>query len=202
MRRLGPITEAEMIAAFLQGELASSRFGSHIEDLLRRDGRSLDIIQHPNWHDEDENLFRRSVLDAYRGYDARTGLFADFPRDVQWARALLTPDEFGRVRYINYDYWNELSGGSRRPVDAAMRVAAGYEAFGVSNAACWAIAAARARGEPLPAPILVGTGRVDDMVVLEGNLRLTAYYLRPETIPSEIGAIVGTLPALKRWTES
>ena len=201
MRECGPITEAEMIAVFLKGELASPRFGTQIEVLLRRDGRNFDVIRTPDLHDENENLYRRAVLDAYRGFDARTGLFDGFPHDVRWVRARLTPAELGQVRYINYTYWNELSGGSRRPADAAAQVAAGREAFGVSNQPFWVVAAALAQGAPVPEPIFVGTGQAGDLVVLEGNLRLTAYFLQPDAIPSEIEAIIGTSPDFTHWTE-
>jgi hypothetical protein len=202
MRELGPLTEAEMIAVFLQGELASSRFGPDIAAQLRQDGRSSAIIANPNVHDAAENAYRRTVLDAYRGYDARTGLFDGFPHNVQWMRAVLTRKEFGHVRYINYDYWLDLSGGARRPADAAMRIIEGHEAFGVSNDPAWAIAATLERRDPIPPLIIVGSGEVDDLIVLEGHLRLTAYVLRPEAIPSEIEVIVGTSPAMRQWTES
>jgi hypothetical protein len=199
MREFVSISEEEMIAAFLQGEINSSRFGSQIEDVLHQDGRALEIIRHPDLNDAADNRYRRYVLDAYRGYDARTGLFAGFPRDVRWMRLRLTPEELRQVRYINYSYWNELSGGSRRPVDAAARVAAGFEAFDVSNASYWALAEALARGDPVSSPILVGSGQEGDLVILEGHLRLTAYFLRPQSIPPATEAIVGISPELRRW---
>jgi hypothetical protein len=34
---------------------------------------------------------------------------------VDWYHGVLQPDEFSRVRFIDYSYWIELSGGSRRP---------------------------------------------------------------------------------------
>jgi hypothetical protein len=199
MRELGFIGEEGMIAAFLQGELNSPRFGSQIAHLLRQDGRTLDIVQHPNLDDADENRYRRSVLDAYRAYDARTGLFNGFPHDVQWMRARLTSEDLHQVRYIDYSYWNALSGGTRRPVDAAAQIAAGYEAFGVSNARFWTLGEALERGEPVPAPIIVGSGQEGDVVILEGHLRLTACFLRPQASPPEMEAIVGISPALSQW---
>ena len=36
----------------------------------------------------------------------------------------MTPAEFSKVRYIDYDYWVELSGGSRLATDAAARLLA------------------------------------------------------------------------------
>lgn len=37
------------------------------------------------------------------------------------------------VRYIDWSYWLELSGGSRGPMDAAWRIRDGFEAFRVRN---------------------------------------------------------------------
>jgi hypothetical protein len=46
---------------------------------------------------------------------------------------MLTPDELMAVRYINYSYWIELSAGTGRPNDAADRVRAGIDVFGVPS---------------------------------------------------------------------
>jgi hypothetical protein len=34
----------------------------------------------------------------------------------------ITPAELARVRFIDYDYWVELSGGTRLAVDTARRI--------------------------------------------------------------------------------
>jgi hypothetical protein len=49
----------------------------------------------------------------------------------------LTPSELLRVKYINYDYWVELSGGSRLAADAPARIRAGAAPFHVRSE--WAI---------------------------------------------------------------
>ena len=50
-----------------------------------------------------------------------------FRTDVRWERALLCEDGLTRIEYINYDYWVELSVGSRQPSDAAERVRQGVD---------------------------------------------------------------------------
>jgi hypothetical protein len=42
---------------------------------------------------------------------------------------VITPAELATVRYVDYDYWVELSGGSRLAVDAAPRIRAGVAPF-------------------------------------------------------------------------
>jgi hypothetical protein len=60
------------------------------------------------------------------------------------------------------------------------------------------VAAARAiaRGEPMPPLILVGATR-DDLVCLEGHLRLTGHALAG--FPTDLECLVGTSPAMGRW---
>lgn len=80
------------------------------------------------------------------------------------------------MRYLDYSYWVELSGGSRRPTDAAARIKAGLRAFDVPNEPFVDAAHAVIGGERFPPLILVGE-RQDNLVCLEGHLRLTAYAL-------------------------
>ena len=42
----------------------------------------------------------------------------------------IAPAELAEVRYVQYDYWDELSGGSRLTVDAAARIRAGVARSG------------------------------------------------------------------------
>jgi hypothetical protein len=44
---------------------------------------------------------------------------------------VITPTELSRVRYIDYDYWVELSRGTRLASDAAPRIRAGVAPFGM-----------------------------------------------------------------------
>jgi hypothetical protein len=200
MRYLGDCSENEMIAAFLQAEIASPRFLAEIEAALRAAGLRRRIVTAPDFESANENQARRQLLSTYRGYGRDAGLFDGFPTDVRWLRALLDRDDLRRVRYIDYSYWVELSGGSRLPGDAARRIAADVEPFGVSNAPFRAVRDRLARGEHLADMIVVGASGDDDLVVLEGHLRLTAIHLLPlERRPLEIPAIVGISPRFADW---
>ena len=63
----------------------------------------------------------------------------------------ITPAELAAVRYIGYDYWVELSGGTRLPGDAAARIRAGVTVFGVSSDRPLSMARAVADGARFPA---------------------------------------------------
>ena len=126
----------------------------------------------------------------------------DAPRiDPELAQLLppLTPEELARVRYIDYDYWVELSGGSRLPTDAIPRIHAGVAPFGVSSEWALRLADAIAAGADIPPLILVAPQEEGSMVVLEGHARLTAYLLRPEVLPTELLVLVGYSPEIVCW---
>jgi len=187
-----------MVASFVSGELSSERFGAGIGDQLTAMGEPQGLVTQPDLADSRENEARANVLAATRGYGQDRELFEFFPADVRWVRASLAPDELAVVRYIEYPYWNEISGGSRLPAHAARRIQAGAEAFGVSNERFLAAAAAVARGERFPPLILAGV-ELGKLVCLEGNLRLTAHALA--NFPVEVECLVGTAPTLGRWSQ-
>jgi hypothetical protein len=212
MRTVRPISEAEMVALFLATEYPSPRTHQHILQVLQREGWPPSIIEQPNLRDGQENAQRRSILGAYRGYGQNTdyfeGLpsdmeytdyFEGFPPDVQWEQAMLSRQELEQVRYIEYDYWVELSGGSRLPRDAREHILAGDEVFGVSNQRVLQMAEAFRSGTQFPTLILVGKNRESPLVVLEGHMRLTAMFLAPECLPAGLEVMVGFSEQMENW---
>lgn len=198
MRVLGGITEDEMVACFLRGELTSRRFGADVRSRLAALGRPERLLTEPDLADAQANAARRAVLAATRGYGEDRELFRDFPAEVDWVRAVLSADELARVRYMDYSYWEELSGGSRLPADAARRITAGFRAFDVPNDRFVAAARAITAGEWFSPLILVGETR-EALVCLEGHLRLTGHALAG--FPSDVECLVGTAPTMRRWTQ-
>lgn len=199
LQNLQPISEDEMIAVFLRTELASSRLTPTIRDVLARDRRDSWIISDPDLSNASDNAYRSSVLSSYRGFRRDRELFCGFPATVRWYRAVVTKETLARVRYINYDYWVDLSGGSRLPADAAARIRGGVEVFGVSNAGFWHLANVIAAGTTFPELIIVGAHEASPLILVEGHARLTAYYLRPENIPAKLQVIVGYAPNIAEW---
>ncbi len=130
---IADITEHEMVATFLRTEISSDRFGREIVRLLDRDAVSRAIIEHPDVTNPDENAYRTRLLGEFRGYGQSRDMFEQFPSGVIWQRVAMTPAELLRAKYIDYDYWNELSNGTRSPLGAAETIRAGRTIYGVSN---------------------------------------------------------------------
>lgn len=188
-----------MVSVFLKAEINSNRFGHFITDKLKEDGLDVSVIEKPNLTDEKENIYRKEVLTAYRGFENRTAIFGGFPSNSKWVRVLLDKDDLYKVKYINYDYWNELSSGTRLAKDAAKNIKSGVVIFNQPNDNFLKAAEAISKGVKFPEMIMVSVRQGADLIVLEGHLRLTAYMLVPDLIPDEMVAIVGYSEDFVNW---
>ena len=197
MRVIRESSEDEMVAIFLRTELLSTRFDETVRGVLAQAGADEAIVLSPDLHDERENALRREVLGTARGFGRSEGLFGGFPDDVRWVRARFAPAEVLAIRFIDYDYWVELSGGSRLPTDAARRIRAGITVFGVPNDGFFAVADSFETS--LPPPLIAVGGIGPGLVLLEGHVRLTAFALRPDLLPPELELLVGQSPRVVEW---
>ena len=199
MRELTRLTEHDMIAAFVRGELHSERFGAAVRAAMRRHRVRRRVVEQPDTTDPEQNAQRLAVLRDYRRYGLDNSLFDGFPYDdAVWSRVALARDEVLAIRYIDYDYWVELSGGTRLPVDAARRIRAG-EADPEHARSFLRVADALDQGTRFHELIAVTAGGGAPLVALEGHLRLTVYALRPERILEPLTAILGTSAGMRRW---
>lgn len=179
-----------MIAGFLQAEVASPRFGEQILCLLTQDGQDRRVLDSPDLNRTDENAYRASLLGKWRGYGQNADVFTDLPDDTQWFRAVLDRADLERVKYINDDYWIGFSGGSRLVKDAVARIHGGEIHQG--EAACYRVFADElAQGKKFPELILLHNPRTEELVVLEGHIRITSYLLWLESRPTELPILLG-----------
>lgn len=199
MEILKKITEDEMISIFLQAEMDSVRFGKNLHKQLKINRLNPEIIEKPNTTDSEQNKQRRLLLREYRGFGQNKELFENFPKDFAWSMVVLNKEDLQLVKYINYDYWVELSGGSRLVADGARNVLKGVKIFNQPNTNFIKAAEALSRGIRFPEPILVSKDENSDLVILEGHLRLTAYLMEPEFIPEKLKAVVGFSKDIVKW---
>lgn len=199
MKKQKNISEDEMIAVFLRAEINSNRFGDHILERLKKYNSHRGIIDNPNLEDRLENKYRRQILKEYRGFGDNKFLFHNFPTSVEWTRVVLTKNDLNSIKYINYNYWVELSQKTRYAKNAVDTIERGIEVYKVSNRGFAEAAEAVRQGVIFPEMILVSTGTGDDPVVLEGHLRLTAYLLAKDKSPETLEAIIGYSPDFIKW---
>jgi hypothetical protein len=201
VRILHPITEDEVVATFLRAELDSGRYGETLRAALVRDGLPVHVLHSPDPADETENRYRRRLLDEHRAYERREGLFAGFPRQIDWFRAALGREEVLDILYINWDWWLRVTGGSRRPRDAAERIRAGEVPGVTADEGDGVIAAALQSGVPPPELIAVTNPTHAPLVLVEGHVRLTAYALFPEYLPEEVEILLGVSSEIDDWSQ-
>jgi hypothetical protein len=198
MRTVARLSEDEMVAAFLKAEAASPKYGPRLRLELARLGLRPELLERPDTTDRLANGDRRAVLDAHRGYLTGTRLFDGFPDDVDWWLCCATPKDLATVRYIDYDFWNDHSEGTRLPAVAAARLRANGQAVPAREAVEGIVEGLR-HGRVPPPVILVGRSPADPLVVLEGHTRLTAYAYAPEALPPELEVIAGWSTRMGEW---
>jgi hypothetical protein len=193
MRILRPATEDEVVATFLRAELDSGRYGPVLRQLLERDGVDVDVLARPDLADSEANRYRSSLLDEYRGFERRIGLFGGFPERVDWHRAALSRDEVLEILYIDWDWWLEISDATRLPKVAADKIRRG-EVPGSTVEEHRTLL-----DVPQPELIVATTPDHAKLVVLEGHFRLTAYAMFPDLLPDELEIYVGEAEGMDVW---
>jgi hypothetical protein len=188
MRLLRAVSEDDMVAAFLTAEVASARYGSQIRKILARLGRPLAVVTQPDLSDESANAVRRQILAAYRLYPSGD-VFTGMPADVRWYRAALTPAELGTVKYLDYSYWTDFSGGTRLATDGARRL--GPWPDQPAGTIYRQIAENARDGRLPPAIILIGEPGPANLVVIEGHKRFTGLLVCPAWLPAELEVVLG-----------
>ncbi|MBM7791208.1 hypothetical protein [Tenggerimyces flavus] len=174
----------EVVEQWLFAELESSRFQAQLEALL--DGESLDD---PAVQLRVLSMFRHQDVPEVKGATYVDGLPVS---EIDWWWATLGREELADVLYIDWEYWLEVTNGTRRPGDFLRHLEQ------EPNDAIAAIAAGlRAGSKPRPM-IFVDAGPGTRLVVAEGHFRLTAYLLAEI---DQVDVILGRSPLLEDWPD-
>lgn len=192
--------EPEVVLAFLRGEIDSERFGNDLRHALI-DAGGLELVRSPDLGSAEENQARRLALAAARGWRDME-LFQGFPEQVEWYHGVLAPDDLERVHFIDYSYWNELSGGSRRPSDVLATLQAGRLPTWLTDLGtswCFEFAAQLANAQLVDDLIVMGTPDLSKLVLLEGHARLTAIFVGQLQRHLTVRAYLGLSAAIKQW---
>lgn len=199
MKVLHQSSEEEMILEYLRAELSSKRFSDNIRKTMKRLSLDERIISAADLQSADENRKRRELLGAVRGYGRNESMFERFPAITDWKLCSFSQEDLGQIRYIDYSYWNELSGGTHRPVDAAETIRKGICIYGQSNEG-FSNAALYIRNGGIFPKMFFLTADFGNYVIVEGHLRMTAYAMAPDYF-NDVEVIVGKCDAdeLNGW---
>jgi hypothetical protein len=195
-----PVAEPEVVLAFLRGEIDSERFGDEVRRAVAEAG-GLELVRHPDLASAEENRARERALGAARGWRG-SGMFEGFPEQVDWYHGVVPPGVLARVRYIDYSYWNELSGGTRRPADVPAVLRSGRLPGWVRELGtdwCEQFAARFDTAETVDGLIVLATPDLGRLVVVEGHARLTAIFVGGHERRLTVRAYLGVAAAAGQW---
>ena len=172
MKLIRKTNEAEMILEFLKGELNSKRFNEDLNNAINELGLGSSIILNGNIEDEQENNDRLKIMKKFRGYPDEE-LFERFPNIEEWKFLELNESDIDNIYYIDYDYWNELSNGTSKPVEAAKVIKSGKEIYEVSNQP-FLDGVEYNKTNKFP-PVILITCNNEKYLIIEGHSRMTVY---------------------------
>ena len=188
-------TEAEMILAFLQGELRSNRFGETLKGIMEQTGVGEDILMRADLCNETENAIRRKLLALHRGYPDRD-MFERFPQITDWHFVRFSAEDIEHINYIDYSYWNEISRHTSKPRKAAETIRAGIEIYEVDNTPIWQ-GLEVVKENPFP-PVILITANHAEYLIIEGHSRMTVYGMDPTLLEGTYGYVGGCSPEMMR----
>jgi hypothetical protein len=106
------------------------------------------------------------------------------------------------LRYIDYSYWNELSGGSRLVVDVGPTLAGGRLPVWLARMGtewCHELAESYRGGLQTPDVIVLTTPTLDPITVVEGHVRITGIVLSGVYLQRAVPAFVGISARAGEW---
>ena len=179
MNLIRKTNEAEMILEFLKGELNSKRFNEDLNNAINELGLDSNIILNSNINDDQENIDRLKIMKKFRGYPDEE-LFERFPKIEEWKYLELNEKDIDNIYYIDYDYWNELSNGTSKPVEAAKVIKSGKEIYEVSNQP-FLDGVEYNKINKFP-PVILITCNDEKYLIIEGHSRMTVYGFNPSKL--------------------
>ncbi|HYG97830.1 MAG TPA: oligosaccharide flippase family protein [Terriglobales bacterium] len=166
MKRLRPVTEAEVIAEFLKNEF-------HHPEFDRDRDRFERWVKKANTTSEAENALRRALL-----FRRRETMWRELPNDTEWWEVELTRHDLDRIQVFPRAQWRKLASGSFRLIDIVQRIREGKVRNGSRTSTF--VSKLVELGERLQAEdkrtaiLLIGVDESQPLTVIEGNHRMTA----------------------------
>ncbi len=189
MEFLGQASEAEVVAAFLKAELASSRYRAQINKLIPAQDQRIDWLKAPDFKNKQQNEFRASILNQTRGWKNEGLLFENFPLDVIWHKVNISKADLCLTKYLADDGWIDRTNKTLDPMLYIQNASGDDPVIQLAQKIRLNLATA----QPL---IFLTTSDFTKLACVEGNGRLTAFCL--SDLP-QIPAIIGISDQADQW---
>jgi hypothetical protein len=172
MKKLSRITEAEVIAEFLKGELYHREYDcdrSYFEAL----------VFDPHLSDPAENALRRALL-----FRRRATMWRELPPDTQWWEIELEPEDLERVSVFPRAQWRSIAQGNFRALHVAELIHRQFDPARPGDLASKIhnLRTLMRNEGPRSTILLIGVDEALPATLLEGNHRFVASLLLPREI--------------------
>src|SRR3954468_14481599 len=167
MKKLHPVSEAEVIAGFLRNEF-------HETDYDRDRSRFEPLVMQPDLNDPHQNVLRRALLFRRRGH-----MWRELPTDTQWWRIEIDAADVHAMRIFPRAHWLSIGGGNFSVENIVLRIRDRQYPKRVENfvAKIESISGTIANQRDAGPVLLIGIDELNPLVVLEGNHRVAAALL-------------------------
>jgi len=187
---LGSATVHEMVLAFVKAEVDSRRFSHDYQAPLAQSGFDRrTLIDLADLESVSQNKARLDILKKGKGR-----LLQGLLGDVTWRQVALEEIDIPRLKYLNHQNWIDFSGGTRLVSDGAKNIHSRILPNN-TNAQILTIAEAFKNGSRYPELIAVAVD--ENIVLVEGHMRATAYILAGWH--ARIECILGASPTMHKW---
>ena len=191
------ITADRMIAEFLKAELHSSRFRAGSLKALSMLEYREELIENPNYDDEEQNVRRAKVLKLCRGWPDE-GLFTNFPTGLKWHIGTIDQNELSQSYRLKSS--GNMTDGERLLSETVKRLKKGGVVNNINPALINQIILEIEAQKLLPPIILVGENFKGKKVLVEGHSRSIAYvYVDKSQLPEYIPVIIGLSTKISEW---
>ncbi|HVH61962.1 MAG TPA: hypothetical protein VNA65_00010 [Candidatus Dormibacteraeota bacterium] len=202
MNDLGPVTEDQVILAWLQAEIESPDFQAFLIGNPPNPANlsaALKAARSPDLRDPDQNALRRQIITSVYGFGQGTGSFEGLADDITWRRFHVTADDVSEMLYAKRSgAWQMLSPATRKVAEGATNV--GHIFTGdATNMVVLSLASGLCHSDK-KVPEIIALRRPDGRIVLlEGHARATAIVLEAHRFPSGVSAFIGDGPSVANW---
>jgi len=185
LRKIRRVDENVVIAEFLRGEFYQGEFARYRE-------RFTQMVSHPDFSNERENIVRRALL-----YRRRGRLWRELPVDTEWWEVELSPLDVNRMRVFPRNQWLRYGVPSFLLPETADRIRGRI----LSNSSDAFIEKLRSlsmemkQNSVFSSVILITIDNATPLTIIEGNHRMTAASLgTPDEVHRRFRYLCGFSP--------
>jgi len=185
MKKLQPISEAQVIAEFLRNEFYHPDFHYDRERFER-------VVLMADLNDEIENALRRALLFRRRGH-----MWRELPPDTEWWLMRVEAEDLMKIRVFPRAHWRKIADGSFYLNDIVQRIRCNHFPQSVRSfiGKIQSLSYRLRHETDTSSVLLIGIDETSPLTILEGNHRLTAALLAsPELLQRQFRVLCGFSP--------